>query len=262
MPIMRVVQGGEPDEDGILRGEAHLQRLDESPYHVNERERNDALLAETERAREVEWYSALNVKPTNNLPKPQGVFMAEEKSEEQRERESVNSVSGEREQLIRQQEEEKLKVENAVTSHAGITKMADGQSVRLVNTAENYALEPGERGEGLPLDGEPNPLSIAQADGRSAGWNTMDDAERALQPQQHGDAHSAQHATGDSDPATGVRAKATGELKEGGGDVLEEKDFNTEKGTKAAEKAHAEDAKQSGGEPSKAQQKGSSTSKK
>lgn len=235
MPIIRIT-GSKINDEGRQVGEAKVEDVIIDTVVKQEGERQEALLAEAQRNREVANYLSLSRSPTREPLTAQEADMAEQKR-------TVVRTSGDRFDEIRQAQEEKLKVENVETVNSGIAKMATGAEQRLVPTAEVYAKEQGERSEGIPLE-EQSPLAIARTTATGVhGVTTLDRAEQKLQPQKLGDQYSPQHATSNSSPDTSAKAQAEGTLDEVG-QVKSDEDLKAqeEKGHEDAAKATQQDS--------------------
>lgn len=237
MPIQRIVQGEAKDEEGRPTGEVVLENIAIDHVVRSQAAREAALLAEAAKNREAAGYAGLSRSPTREPLTAQEAEMAE-KTPEQIERESVNT-SGQTFQRMQEQQEEKLKQENAVTAHAGVVKVADANNVRLIPTPENYSLEAGQRSEGVPT-GETPPMALAQGGGvrRSA----MDAAEVQLKTAEQGSETSAQHATGTSSAEPTLKQTDAGDAKAAEPRSEEEVRKMAEEGRKAANEQAQKDA--------------------
>lgn len=246
MPIMRIT-GSQTDENGVQVGEAKVQDVVIESVVSREEDRQNALLAEAQRNREVANYLNLSRPPTREPITAQEAEMAEN----EKERTQVNT-SGSRFEEMAKQQEEKLKVENVQTVHAGVAKTGTGTEQKLIPTAEVYTKEQDQRSEGVPVE-DINPLTIAPPLGGTVGGNRMDEAEAKLRTAQLPDEHSVQHATGSSDPAAALVAKQTGALDEVAGDPKTDEEIakESDKGHQAAAKASGQEKE---GEPSQASQ--------
>ena len=254
MAIMRIVQDGPIDEDGRPTGEPQMQEVHLESVIRDEFAQQRALMDERQRNREAERYGNLNPLPRINKPvdTSQGEpTMAEEKSEEQKARESIQT-SGQRMDDARQAYEQKLEVENVQTVSAGVAKLNDGTSSRLVPSAQIYQKEPQEGAEGMPIDDNP-PFISSPANTGPVGRNTQDEAELRLGTSQHGDEYSTNHAAGTSDALASANVSEE-DLKaaEEAGVSEEERQKMIEQGREQAQKLAEQTSDNQG--PSKAQQ--------